>query len=113
MTYLEEPLYSATAAPGPATTPDTTEPTEQLRYFIRSTRKRAGSETAEQQGDAKRVRAMITQIISGIDNDKLDLNELKDLLREDFETIFPTEIIVKIDVPRIYKEAINDPKYVE
>ena len=56
---------------------------------------------------------MIVQIISGIDNDKLDLDELKDFLGEDFETIFPTEVIVSIDVPRIYKEAINDLKYVQ
>jgi hypothetical protein len=56
---------------------------------------------------------MITQIISGIDNDELDLDELKDVLGEDFETTFPTEVIVNIDVPRIYKEAINDLKYVE
>ena len=56
---------------------------------------------------------MIVQIISGIDNDKLDLNELKDFLGEDFETAFPTKVIASIDIPRIYKEAINDPKYIK
>jgi hypothetical protein len=48
-----------------------------------------------------------------MDNDELDLDELKDVLGKDFETIFPTKVIVSIDVPRIYKEAINDLKYVE
>ena len=80
---------------------------------MRLVRKRAGSKTAKQQGDAKRIRAIITQIISSIDNNELDLDELKDFLGDDFETTFPTEVIVSIDVPRTYKEAINDPKYVE
>ena len=56
---------------------------------------------------------MIAQIISGIDNNKLDLNELKDFLGDDFETVFPTKVIASIDVPRIYREAINDSKYIE
>ena len=48
-----------------------------------------------------------------MNNNKLDLNELKDFLGDDFETIFPTKVIASINVPRIYREAINDLKHVE
>jgi hypothetical protein len=56
---------------------------------------------------------MIAQIISGMGNDEVDLNELKDLLDNDFETAFPAEVIAGIHVPQTYKEAINDPKHAE
>jgi hypothetical protein len=113
MTYSEKPQNPPTATPEPVAAPNITEPAEQPRYFTRSARKRAGSETAEDQGNAKRVRAMIAQIISGMDKDELDLDEPKDLLSNDFETAFPAEVIAGIHIPRTYKEAINDPKHAE
>ena len=113
MTYSEELQDPPTTTPKPIAAPNIIELTKQLRYFTRSLYKRAGSKTAKDQGNAKRVRAMIIQIISGIDKDKLDLNELKDLLGDDFETVFLTEVIAGIYIPCIYKEVINDPKYIE
>jgi hypothetical protein len=83
---------------------------EMPRYFTRgSNRKRADSDIAEEEHDAKRARAMITQLLSN--DDEIDIDELKDLLGEEFETAFPAEIIAGIHIPRTYKEAINDPKY--
>jgi hypothetical protein len=113
MTYSEEPQDPPTTTPELIAAPDITEPAEQPRYFTHSSRKRAGSETTEDQGDAKRVQAMIAQIILGMDEDELDLDKLKNPLGNDLETAFPTKVIASIHIPCTYKEAINDPKHAE
>ncbi|TVY60796.1 Retrovirus-related Pol polyprotein from transposon TNT 1-94, partial [Lachnellula suecica] len=41
----------------------------------------------------------------------IDLNELKAVLGESFETAFPAKVIASVDIPRTYKEAVTDPKY--
>ena len=56
---------------------------------------------------------MIVQILSGANSDDLNLDKLKDILGDDFKTIFPAKEIASIYIPYIYKEAINDLKYVE
>jgi hypothetical protein len=48
-----------------------------------------------------------------MDKDELDLNKLKNSLDNDLETIFPAKVIASIHIPCIYKEAINDLKYIE
>jgi CO dehydrogenase/acetyl-CoA synthase alpha subunit len=113
MTYLEEPQDPPTTTPELIAAPNITEPTKQLRYFIHSLYKRAGSEITKDQGNAKRVQAMIVQIILGIDENKLDLDKLKNSLDNNLETTFPTKVIASIHIPCTYKEAINDSKYIE
>ncbi len=113
MTYLEELQDSPTTTLKLITTLDITEPTKQSRYFTHSLYKRAGSETTEDQGDTKRVQAIIVQIILGIDKNELDLNKLKNLLDNNLETTFPTKVIASIYIPCTYKEAINNLKHTE
>jgi hypothetical protein len=113
MTYLEELQDPPTTTPKLIAAPDITEPTKQLRYFTHSSCKRAGSETTEDQGDTKRVQAIIAQIILGIDKDELDLDKLKNPLGNDLETTFPAKVITSIHIPCTYKKAINDLKHIE
>jgi hypothetical protein len=47
------------------------------------------------------------------DEEDLDLDGLRAYLREHFETVFPAKVITGIQVPRTYKEAIEDHKYVD
>ena len=83
-------------------------PQPEPRYFTRaSTRKRAGS--AFDEPDPKRVRALVAQLLDK--GGDVDLDELKAVLGESFETAFPAEVIARVKIPRTYKEAVNDPKY--
>jgi hypothetical protein len=84
---------------------------EEPRYFTRATRKRSRSNTAEEQDNVKRARAMIAELLADDNGDDSDLDALKDLLGDEFETAFPAEIVSGIKIPRTYKEAISDPKY--
>ena len=84
---------------------------EELRYFIRATRKRLSSNTAKEQDNTKRVRAIIIQLLTDNNSNNIDLDKLKDLLGDKFETIFPVEVISRIKIPYTYKEAISNPKY--
>jgi hypothetical protein len=113
MTYSEELQDPPTTTSELIATPDITEPAKQPRYFTHSLCKRAGSETTEDQGDTKRVQAMIVQIILGMDEDELDLDKLKNPLGDNLETVFPAKVIASIYIPCTYKEAINDLKHAE
>jgi hypothetical protein len=97
-TVQEKTTEAAHEDPKPSTT-------EQPRYFTRAARKRATSDVAEDQTNIKRARAMVAQLLSRSDDTNLDLDELKDPLRDDFETAFPAEVIAGIQIPRTYKEA--------
>lgn len=98
---------SATTPEDAASTPTAaTQP--EPRYFTRgSSRKRAG--TAIKEPDPKRVRALIAQLLD--QEGEVDLDELKAVLGENFETAFPAEVIAGVPIPRTYKEAVTDPRY--
>ncbi|KAG5916822.1 hypothetical protein E4U61_003285, partial [Claviceps capensis] len=71
------------------------------RYFTRSTRKRSDSDMDGR--DSKRLRALIAKILNN--GDELNLDALKGMLGEDFESAFPAEIIAGVKIPRTYEEA--------
>ena len=62
------------------------------------------------QHNVKKARVIIAQFISNNKND-INIDELLDLLGDNFETAFPTKIIAGIHIPRTYEEAINNPKH--
>ena len=76
------------------------------RYFTRSTRKRSDSDIEGR--DPKKLRAFIGKILN---DDDLNLDALKGLLGEDFESAFPAETIAGVKIPRTYEEAINDKEH--
>ena len=48
-----------------------------------------------------------------MDKNKLNFNELKDLLNNDFKIAFFTKIIASIHILCIYKKVINNPKHIK
>ncbi|TAQ86988.1 hypothetical protein B7494_g4697 [Chlorociboria aeruginascens] len=88
--------------------PNTTEPP---RYFMRPNRKRSGSDL-EEQGNAKRIRAMIAQLLANEVSDQ-DFDKLRAASDSSFEKAFPAKVIAGIKIPRTYKEAIEGNKHAD
>ncbi|KAI0990980.1 hypothetical protein K3495_g17207, partial [Podosphaera aphanis] len=77
------------------------------RYFTRGSRKRSNSETLSQ--NPKRLRAFLANTLDNEGNVNIDV--LKSILGEGFESAFPADVKCGFTIPRTYTEAVNDPRY--
>ncbi|KAI0999418.1 hypothetical protein K3495_g8777 [Podosphaera aphanis] len=57
----------------------------------------------------KRLRAFLANTLDNEGNVNIDV--LKSMLREGFESAFPVDVKCGITIPRTYIEAVNDPRY--